>query len=961
MSGALSFLSWAKRGIGTRISDPSAPDGPTTETARARVSVELTLNSGTAGPPTPGLGLVGPAEIVGFDTRAVIRTWPAPDATDAEPNYFPLLEFDQADLPWRYTPAKADTDADRLRPWCCLIALRAADEVAQFLPPTGERPFGVVRIPDGTPMPHPDQAWAWAHVQASGATTADAELLKDRFANAPEQVIARLLCPRHLDANTNYWGMLIPVFEQARLAGMRQPLGEVTNALERAWSLKTDATLDGGVDGWREFPVYYRWRFRTGTGGDFESLIRLLRPRELPATVGLRDMDVSDPGGGVDDPATTPIGAQGALKTPETGSPPWLPTDDPFVESIAPVLNKPADARETTTTEPVVAPPLYGQWHAQRRRLNQTPLVSWFQTLNSDPRTRVAAGLGTTVVQGQQQQLMASAWDQVGRVRLINDLLRKAQLGRALSERLFERYLSPLDADALLFFTQATHGRVLRSTDPGAKTVRSLARQSPSREVLMTGAYRRLARPLGALGRRQSRPNATPQPVISRVNDQTYMPAPPQPAPTAQTLPTHGWLMGLYGANWPGPPTAATIDAAPKRPDDIAWDPELGTEPQPDPGTPGQDSPSMSAFRTAASAFAARSANQPLTGETLRRLDPPALKARLMTALNPKVTVPASLKTRIVRATGFTWDPPDPIEPVMAAPEFVQPMYKPLAELSQDWLLPGIKDVPANTVSLAVTNQAFIEAYMVGLNHEMARELLWNEYPTDQRGTYFRQFWDPSGFAPAGGAWPPDPATKEILRDIKPIHQWTAASNLGSNSPRSAETTEQLVLLVRGEVLRRYPRTLIYLARADVDGTGKLILKNPEEQRSPVFGGILTPDLCFFGFNLTPEAARGLGGSDHGWFVVFQEQAAEPRFGLDEESPPPPIPTSWNDLAWDRLDAGATYIDLDATLPNVSGFEEPAGVNWHVVDGATAADLAYITYQAPVRVLVHATEMLPES
>ena len=33
---------------------------------------------------------------------------------------------------------------------------------------------------------------------------------------------------------------------------------------------------------------------------------------------------------------------------------------------------------------------------------------------------------------------------------------------------------------------------------------------------------------------------------------------------------------------------------------------------------------------------------------------------------------------------------------------------------------------------------------MVGLNHEFARELLWREFPTDQRGSYFRQFWDPS-------------------------------------------------------------------------------------------------------------------------------------------------------------------------------------------------------------------------
>ncbi len=40
--------------------------------------------------------------------------------------------------------------------------------------------------------------------------------------------------------------------------------------------------------------------------------------------------------------------------------------------------------------------------------------------------------------------------------------------------------------------------------------------------------------------------------------------------------------------------------------------------------------------------------------------------------------------------------------------------------------------------TLLRTNNRFIEAYLVGLNHEMGRELLWREYPTDQRGTYFR-------------------------------------------------------------------------------------------------------------------------------------------------------------------------------------------------------------------------------
>ena len=77
----------------------------------------------------------------------------------------------------------------------------------------------------------------------------------------------------------------------------------------------------------------------------------------------------------------------------------------------------------------------------------------------------------------------------------------------------------------------------------------------------------------------------------------------------------------------------------------------------------------------------------------------------------------------------------DELEPVMDAPSFPQPMYEALRDYRQDTLFPGLEQVPPDTVQLLQTNSAFIEAFMVGLNHEMARELLWREYPTDQRGT----------------------------------------------------------------------------------------------------------------------------------------------------------------------------------------------------------------------------------
>ena len=61
------------------------------------------------------------------------------------------------------------------------------------------------------------------------------------------------------------------------------------------------------------------------------------------------------------------------------------------------------------------------------------------------------------------------------------------------------------------------------------------------------------------------------------------------------------------------------------------------------------------------------------------------------------------------------------IDTVMAAPKFPQPMYEPLRDLSQELLLPGLDTVPPDAVLGLKTNRRFVEAYMVGLNVEMAQ------------------------------------------------------------------------------------------------------------------------------------------------------------------------------------------------------------------------------------------------
>src|SRR5262249_27634791 len=204
----------------------------------------------------------------------------------------------------------------------------------------------------------------------------------------------------------------------------------------------------------------------------------------------------------------------------------------------------------------------------------------------------------------------------------------------------------------------------------------------------------------------------------------------------------------------------------------------------------GLDSEAARNFREAAAAHQARV--NPIGISIFVRPPPPLppVKASLLKRLDPAGTVTLRVQATIrvtpsspqaLRAAPSS----DPLRPILAAPEFPRPMYEVLRDLSQELLLPGIEHVPPNTITLLETNAKFVESFMVGLNMEMGRELLWRGFPTDQRGTYFRQFWD--------GAQP----------DIEPIYQWDDKA-LGSNL-LGPGPDENVVLLIRGELLSRYP------------------------------------------------------------------------------------------------------------------------------------------------------------
>jgi hypothetical protein len=162
-------------------------------------------------------------------------------------------------------------------------------------------------------------------------------------------------------------------------------------------------------------------------------------------------------------------------------------------------------------------------------------------------------------------------------------------------------------------------------------------------------------------------------------------------------------------------------------------------------------------------------------------LDLNTIAADIVSSIRPDVTVPRWVLSGIAIPPRIREQVGEAFVEVMAYPEFDTPMYKPLIDRDKDGFVPNLHLVEPDSVTLLETNQKFVESYMVGLNHEFARELLWREYPTDQRGSYFRQFWDVSRkIAEAADK----EAARERLKDIKPLHLWPQDNDLGENDNR---------------------------------------------------------------------------------------------------------------------------------------------------------------------------------
>ncbi|HEY0375617.1 MAG TPA: hypothetical protein VGC87_01515 [Pyrinomonadaceae bacterium] len=642
-------------------------------------------------------------------------------------------------------------------------------------------------------------------------------------------------------------------------------------------------------------PVYHHWEFSTGMAGDFEALARRLQPRPLRAEVGVKEMDVSRPGWGV---GPFPAKAAGAVVKLEGAlRNPNVPTA-PWPDDVRVPFQTKLRQILDTSAKPVSATsaPAVGP-----------PLYGqWYPKLESLPAAGAPPYWLSEVNLDPRYRVAAGLGALVVRYRQ-EELMAEAWDQLAAQEADHEQRKRAQLAEEVGLTLADKH----------------LAPLSPQSLMQVTAPLRAaVPQPAAAATAATARVAAAPPAPESSLNSlrggaasAAFRRIARARGPIARRLAAVEGKGGAVSAGAAGSPNSAAISAALF-------------------GPTGESAAPMVNLMAGFTAMGSRAAGQPVKTLSVA----PAAQADA-----PLSEAPAEQSTDLARF----------------APTFTSPMYEPLRDYFADVLLPGLEHVPANSVSLLMTNPKFVEAYMLGLNHEMSRELLWRDYPADRRGTYFRQFWDVSGHTSQ---------ERSQLADITPVADWRDDTHLGEHSGGSASAA-QIVLVIRGDLINRYPRSLIYALEAQWSGSAARVPGTSELY--PMFRVTRAPDITMLGFALTQQQARGAdapaagspGGA--GWFFVLQEQPTEPRFGLDVATDQTfgTKPTKWSDLSWAHLAANAdslrqiVYVPLNGTPkspPPALKNPPPGSATW----GKNSAHMASILRQSPFRLVIHARTWL---
>lgn len=429
---------------------------------RAQASIAFALQSPghAAGSIARTMTLLGPGDVVAIEPRQVLRITPASGARDAEPDFFPAIEFDAPDLPWSYSPLVPS--GTRVLPWIALAIIEQQPGVTVTPGQQGQSPW-ILRLPADVArreLPDLTDSWAWAHAQVACENTAQ---IADTLANHPDRTLSRLTAARRLLPFRAYVACVVPAFLAGRIAGLGDdPTGNplLVSGHEPAWDAANPAT---------ELPVYYTWSFRTGEAGDFELIAQRLHAAPIDASIPSTPLHLALPTGDgtlvVD--WEPPLKARGAQPTK-----PRRPST--AVSQIKNVLVA------SSPTRRVLGPTYFGAPWLDGRPL--APIGQWGPELNLTPMARAAASLGADAVRAEQESLVAAAAAQLEAFRKKQREGRRKQLAAAFENRVKARLAAaPATQMARVFAPMAVVSQ-LAASNVGLYTAtgRSLTRKVSS-------------------------------------------------------------------------------------------------------------------------------------------------------------------------------------------------------------------------------------------------------------------------------------------------------------------------------------------------------------------------------------------------------------------------------------------------------------------------------------------------
>lgn len=866
----MSFHSWRR----SRVMDGASDAG-----ARLAGHLPLMLDDVADGrDPVPGSVEVlfrGPADVTALKTSAIRHMAPRASTADAETTKLVHIDFHEADLPWRYSPKAPALDEGfpaqppqpavppmptRLPPWIVLL-VGTVDELDVR---------GGMVTPAAAVLNDHDLAYSyrWAHVHKEDGV-----------------MVSRLLSPRVLTPLRSHVAAIVPAFDDSG---------------GPSW---TGATLNN-----RSFlPVLYSWRFQTGEQGDFETLAAALRARET-GSLGIAAVRYRRPVADID----LTLSAGGAITS--LGDLPDQTTDIGMAKAD---LDKVNDAlKDEIPPEELPRPPMRDIMQLPRYGglwLEDTDAAQWSKSMNDDPRHRGVAGIGIGMGITEQEALMAAAVEQAGALQDIAQRIAFLALGLGMAGRLWNRRLPESPESQLGVFGPAM-GRML--TDGGGTVLdRVTADDSLLDRALFSSAAMRLTRNGTARARHAAADHIDragllaianqPPPSSSRVPDGL-----PHVDAIAKEMgldpldkivdvpPFKGDVEGLV-AKFQGQPTSENLDYFIKLASEmLGLDCDVFMRMYFDRIEPGPLFLERDVLIGMLNACRAGKQHVDIAG--LLPPPPPAgrrpvkldvLAGVVGAAIDPTAKRPAAW-TRVANTIeGMELVSLAPPEPPIGLD---YPTWTLLKKNEPEWLLPGVGELPSDSVVALRTNPTFIDAFMVGINTQFLAEMRWRNLPAPRVSTPLRMFW---GYV--------DYVTGKREADIQPVGEWPSLGSdtaepddigdLSHQAFKSGDPSgkEDLVIAFRTPLFRRYPSTLVYLVHpvdADKnpvagDALDELLKATPDfgefptdrERRryfGPIFQGEIMPDVVFFAFDVKPDKL------DEYW-LVLDEPPAELRFRND--------------------------------------------------------------------------------